>query len=400
MELGPLLRSMRHHKGAFSLLVLEVAFGYVILLHALIASRYYLRTHIGDTGIADREIVVVTQRFLHPHDLTLARQELRRGLAALSELPGVTAVAALDTPPLPDGAVFPLALASRDGAPLAAWSLTATAAVVPTLGLRVIAGRGLDELPPGTQPAGDGEPVPLLVTKRLARQLFGHEAAAVNQPLPSESWARGRVVGVVDDFSFRGTWLPHADRFVVVGSEPVSEHGLTFALRAAPNRTAAVALAAHARLASAPDALLSVAPLRREEARYMKLSRGATIILFWTGFLVVAVALSGSLALASFSVAERTRQIGVRRALGACRGEIVRYFLLENLILTGFGLVLGVALSFGLNLVIGRLMAELAITADLTIASLSVFIVTGLLSALVPARRAAAIPPWAATRTL
>ena len=55
------------------------------------------------------------------------------------------------------------------------------------------------------------------------------------------------------------------------------------------------------------------------------------IILTWTGFLVIAVALAGSLALASFSVAERTRQIGVRRALGASRGEIVRYFLLENL---------------------------------------------------------------------
>ena len=73
------------------------------------------------------------------------------------------------------------------------------------------------------------------------------------------------------------------------------------------------------------------------------------IIAFWTGFLVVAVALAGSLALASFSVAERTRQIGVRRALGASRGEIVRYFLLENLILTSFGLGLGLALAVGLN---------------------------------------------------
>ena len=54
MELGPLLRSMRHHKGAFSLLVLEVAFGYVILVHALVASRYYMDCRDFEDQIAER----------------------------------------------------------------------------------------------------------------------------------------------------------------------------------------------------------------------------------------------------------------------------------------------------------------------------------------------------------
>jgi putative ABC transport system permease protein len=204
----------------------------------------------------------------------------------------------------------------------------------------------------------------------------------------------------VNDFSFRGTWLPHAFSFVIAIGQPVTEQQLYYLLRADPKRVAAVALAAHAQLATAPDSLLTVAPVRRETARYMQLSRGATILLIWTGFLVVAVALSGSLALASFSVAERTRQIGIRRALGARRSEIINYFLLENLVLTGFGLLLGNGLAFGLNLVIRRLMTELDLTADLALVSTAVFIVTGQLSALVPARRAAAIPPWAATRTL
>ena len=124
------------------------------------------------------------------------------------------------------------------------------------------------------------------------------------------------------------------------------------------------------------------------------------IIALWTGFLVVAVALAGSLALASFSVAERTRQIGVRRALGASRGEIVRYFLFENLLLTSFGLGLGLALAVGLNHVLRLIMADLKLTPELVVVSMLVFIATGLLSALVPARRAALIPPWAATRTL
>jgi putative ABC transport system permease protein len=140
--------------------------------------------------------------------------------------------------------------------------------------------------------------------------------------------------------------------------------------------------------------------LDRSAARYSKLSGGAVVILVWTGFLVIAVALAGSLALASFSVAERTRQIGVRRALGASRGQIVNYFLLENLILTTFGLILGVGLTIGLNHMLRRIMVDLRLTSDEVLLSMLIFIMTGLLSALVPARRAAAIPPWAATRTL
>jgi putative ABC transport system permease protein len=384
---------MRHHKGAFSLLVLEVAFGYVILVHALVASRYYMRTHLRETGLADRELVIATQRFLHPHDLETARRQQRQELAALSQLPDVIGVAALDVAPLNDMFCFPVVLHGTGGQPLSAWPVTASAGIVPAFGLELVAGRGLPDV---VDPQGD---TPLLLSATLARQLYGAERAAVNQVLPSQSWTRGRVVGVVNDFAFRGTWLPHPESMVVVGGEPASEQALVYALHTRPNRLTSVARAAETLLA-APDTTLTVAPLQREEARYMQLSRGATIILFWTGFLVVAVALSGSLALASFSVAERTRQIGVRRALGARRSEIVSYFLLENLVLTTFGLVLGLGLSMGLNFVIGRLMAELVITADLSIASIIVFVVTGLLSALVPARRAAAIPPWAATRTL
>jgi len=78
----------------------------------------------------------------------------------------------------------------------------------------------------------------------------------------------------------------------------------------------------------------------------------------------------------------------------------VNYFLLENVILTSFGLLLGLGLTIGLNHMLRRIMVDLRLTSDEVLLSMLIFIMTGLLSALVPARRAAAIPPWAATRTL
>src|SRR2546428_3995132 len=58
----------------------------------------------------------------------------------------------------------------------------------------------------------------------------------------------------------------------------------------------------------------------------------------------------GVVGLTSFSVAERTRQIGTRRALGARKADILRQFLLENWLITTMGLTLGVGLAYGLNI--------------------------------------------------
>jgi putative ABC transport system permease protein len=400
LELGPILRSMRHHKGAFSLLVLEVALGFVMLTHTLIMARYYQHLHGVPTGMPEDELVVARRRFLHPTDVAAARVAARADLAAL-ERTGALAAAA-DTAPLPDAAAFPTVLSRpNDGHERLAWPLRATPGIVAALGLRVIAGMDLATAKAAWQPAE----TPVLLTATVAQQLYGTTEAAVGQHLIGSTFGRARVAGVLKDFSFRGVWLPDGTSIVVVDAEPVTEHEIIYVMRAPGRRRADVIEAARTALRGAAndpadEAAIVVKSVDRRTARFSTISEGAVIISLWTGFLVVAVALAGSLALASFSVAERTRQIGVRRALGASRGEIVRYFLFENLLLTAFGLGLGLGLAVGFNQVLRRIMADLALTPQETLVSMAVFIATGLLSALVPARRAAAIPPWAATRTL
>ena len=398
LELGPILRSLRHHRGAFSLLVLEVAFGFVILVHTLTTARYYVHLRVQPIGLAQEDLIVARRNFLHPRDVAAARATARADLARLGGA-GIAA-AAVDTVLLPDTIAFPTML-TRAGPTRGhlSWELRASGRAAEALGLVVVAGRSLDGVP--IEAAQDGA-TPVLLTRSAAEALYDHAAAAVGQLLQSDSFGAGRIVGVVTDAAYRGTWVPHAGSLVIVLAEPASEHEIIYVLQGTRGHRAAVIEAArHAFAATGDgDATFSVAPLTPGTTRYMRLSEGAVIVLIWTGLLVVAVAVSGALALASFSVAERTRQIGVRRALGARRSEIVRYFLLENVVLTGFGLGLGMALAAALNLVLRRIMGELVLTADVILVAMAVFVVTGLLSALVPARRAAAIPPWAATRTL
>ena len=115
--------------------------------------------------------------------------------------------------------------------------------------------------------------------------------------------------------------------------------------------------------------------------------------------LLIVTAL-GIVGLASFWVQQRTRQIGVRRALGATKGQILRYFQTENFLLATLGIVVGMILAFGIN----QLMMERYELPRLPLLYLPIGAVVlwllGQISVFGPARRAAAVPPAVATRSV
>ena len=116
--------------------------------------------------------------------------------------------------------------------------------------------------------------------------------------------------------------------------------------------------------------------------------------------LLVLVTALGIVGLTSFSVAERRRQIGTRRALGADRMAIVRHFLLENWMVTSFGVVLGVALAYGLNFGLVTWVAGARLSPAMVAAGALALWAIGLGAALGPALRGARVPPAIATRNV
>jgi putative ABC transport system permease protein len=116
--------------------------------------------------------------------------------------------------------------------------------------------------------------------------------------------------------------------------------------------------------------------------------------------LMVSVTALGIVGLASFQVNVRTKQIGTRRAVGARKIDILRYFKIENWLLTTGGVVIGAVLAFAFG---QWLSSEYSLPRlePLYVASGVVLLwVLGQLAVFVPARRAAAIPPAIATRTV
>jgi len=123
-------------------------------------------------------------------------------------------------------------------------------------------------------------------------------------------------------------------------------------------------------------------------------------ILTFTIVLLVAVTALGIVGLASFSVNRRTRQIGTRRALGASKGAILRYFMTENFLISLVGVMIGAGLTVGLNMFMIETFSLTRISWYLLPVSMLVLCIVGQIAVFGPARRASSVPPAVATRTV
>jgi putative ABC transport system permease protein len=106
----------------------------------------------------------------------------------------------------------------------------------------------------------------------------------------------------------------------------------------------------------------------------------------------------GIVGLASFSVARRSKQIGVRRSLGATRAAIFRYFMLENFLISTVGVVSGAILAVGLNIWMVQTFELTPIAWYVIPFAMFVLWAVGQLAVLGPARRATRVSPATATR--
>jgi putative ABC transport system permease protein len=107
----------------------------------------------------------------------------------------------------------------------------------------------------------------------------------------------------------------------------------------------------------------------------------------------------GIVGLASFSVNRRKKQIGTRRALGAAKNTIIRYFMIENLLISFVGVTLGAVLTVGLNMILVQAFSLTPIAWYYVPIGMISLLAIGQIAVLGPAQKAAGIPPALATRS-
>jgi len=181
--------------------------------------------------------------------------------------------------------------------------------------------------------------------------------------------------------------------------------GSYYLMRAKPNQLDDVVHAAPAALLSLNrmrvfDGEAAAQPYSVLRAIGYASDRGMAFLLSMICGVLLAATVGGIVGLSSFWVSQRQKQIGIRRAIGATRGDILRYFQTENLLIVSFGIVLGMLLAFALNLTLMKFYELPRLPMYyLPIGALLLWIL-GQLAVLGPALRAAAVPPVVATRSV
>jgi putative ABC transport system permease protein len=136
-----------------------------------------------------------------------------------------------------------------------------------------------------------------------------------------------------------------------------------------------------------------------KERSYLS-DRNMGIFLVSVTTLLLAITSLGVFGLATFNVSTRTKQIGTRRAVGARRGDIIRYFLAENWLITTGGVVVGCMLGLAVGYLLAREYQLERLDLYYLVGGALALWGIGLLAAWQPARRAAKISPAVAARTV
>jgi putative ABC transport system permease protein len=183
---------------------------------------------------------------------------------------------------------------------------------------------------------------------------------------------------------------------------PIRPAGGRYLLRTEPSRRDEVLKAAVAALERSKRSriILDQDTITDIASEYYRQDKAMVWLLASVCAALLVVTALGIVGLASFWVQQRTKQIGVRRALGATRTQVLRYFQTENFLLTTIGIVLGMLGAFGLNqLLMTHYELPRLPVPYLPIGALVLWLL-GQIAVFGPARRAAAVPPAIATRSV
>jgi putative ABC transport system permease protein len=356
------------------------------------------------SGVAEHELVQIQVVDIGDRPDAKARGE--EDLAALRAIPGVKSVARINQLPFTDSSwnnsIF---LSPTQTQPTLNATMYFGIDVLKTLGAQLIAGRDFNasEYAEYRDAIRDPKLTPhvIIITQALAQKLWPGESA-LGKTIYFDPQTPLRVIGVV-----AGLIRPslsegeHAAQWSTVVPLRFSGGG-SYVLRTDPGQRERVIRAAVTALKTLDPKRIFRQQRTLDDARaeFFQGDRAMTGLLVGVIVALLLVTGLGIVGLASFWVAQRRRTIGVRRALGATRANILHYFQTENFLLATIGIALGMVLAYGINLVL-MLHYELPRLPWFYFPAGAVALwLIGQAAVLGPAMRAAAVPPVVATRTV
>jgi putative ABC transport system permease protein len=403
MELRPILSAMQRNKFGAILIATQMAVTLAFLANALTLIEQRVAWSGRPSGVDERDVFVIdTDSIDRPSDLA-AHQAA--DVAALRSLPGVIDAYATNMYPMEGGGwieTIQLTADQKTPSAVTAYYLVDDHALR-TLGLKLIAGRNFtaDEISDLTDKDAP-RPSGLIVTKALATKLFP-KGDAIGQSIYMEADKPSPIIGIVDRLqgpmnAATGLSSTFAQNSVLSPYRMISDSSV-YAVRAQPGQLDPVMKAAEAKLLALDEnRIIKAKSMLQVRTDAYRGDHGLIVLLSAICAALLVVTAFGIIGLTSYWVAQRRQQIGIRRALGATRRAIVRYFQTENFMIAAAGAMIGIAFAIALNLWMVRSFEMVRMDNSRAIAGAIVILLLGQFAVLWPALRAASIPPALATR--
>ena len=408
---GPIVSSMLRNKTGAILVALQVALCLAILVNAAYIVHLRLEVAARPSGIADELTafrVSISNQKLGGHEDQIAMQ--KREAAVIAAVPGVLAVARVDSLPTSrSGSSSGISADRSQSNPTATAGIYLSSdSLVKTWAMKLVEGRDFqaDDLMELDASVSKDFPKTGIVSLSLARKLYPNTQNFVGKEFyigTGQGANALRIVGVVETLQTPSAQAGEKGEYAVLVPVRLSNYAFfAYSVKTAAGQRDRVMKDVDFALRKSTSDPINVNLRSVEEMRVdrYRAERGLAWMLLTVSVLLVIVMLSGIVGMCSLWVAQRRKMIGVRRALGAQRSDILIYFMSENCLITTIGIGLGVLCALGLNQV---LIAQFELPklpmSYLVIAPL-LFWPLGLAAVLAPAWRAANTAPSIATRSV
>ena len=410
MRVHPIIAALKLHKAGVVLIVLQIALTLAIISNAVFIVAQRIDRVNRVTGVDEADLFRLSTLFvgapLGDDKASLDKLDALQlsDVNTLRHVPDVALVSASNAMPLQGGLwVGGVGIKPNQKTPTSTFTYYyGDEQMLPTLGVHLIAGRNFNAGEVIHHTINDTTMAPVsIVSKHLADKLYpkgdalGKTAFIDNKP--------STIIGIVETLETSNSG--HMTWAYDTVMQPVRLSGAmaNYAVRAKPGRLSDAMRAARAALFAANPmrvmastwGVLSMSDLRDKAYRG---DRGMAILMITVCVILLGVTAAGIVGLTSFCVGQRRRQIGVRRALGARRVDILRYFQIENLFIASAGVVLGVLLALGLSLWLMSHYEMPRLPTLYLLVGVAMLLLIGQLAVFVPARRASLVPPVEATR--
>ena len=403
MEIRPILSALLRSKTGAFLIAAQVALTLAILGNAVYIVQDRLAIAARPSG-ADEDNTFFIRLYGFREGIDVAAM-LDADLAMMRAMPGVKAVATANMAPLTQSGWNMSVRPNSNGDDVETHTAFyfSSENLVEALGLELTEGRNFtpDEVQVVEPSLANVKPKHALLTRALARHLFPDAKTYVGKVLYLGK-SRMEVVGIVE--RLQSPWAQlgdDAERSIIVPLrqlDPVA----SYLVRVEPGQLDRLMREVEDKLVAARDdrVHLRTTSLREARANRYRADRSLAWMLITIMGLLLMVTASGIVGMASLWVSQRRKQIGVRRAIGARQRDILRYFLVENFLVTSFGIAVGLGLAVALNQLLVTQLEVPRLPLHHLPGGIVALWLLGLLAALGPAWRAARIPPAEATRSV